>query len=223
MIAARNILTESVNSTNPGDGESLYTGKTSQKILGPHVMFDHFDIIAPFYDRVIHKLDLNRLIHLLKLPTRGRMLDAGGGTGRVSSRLRSLIDEIVVCDLSFSMLKQAKNKGLLLTVQTHAEKLPFPNESFERIVVVDALHHFCDQRESIQELLRVLKTGGRLVIEEPNIDNFIIKLLALAEKLALMRSRFCSCHEIVRMITDRGCNARVESDGRFFFWVVVEK
>jgi len=186
-------------------------------------MFDHFDVIAPFYDRVIHKLDLKRLTDLLKLPTRGRMLDAGGGTGRVSSRLRSMIDEIVVCDLSLSMLRQAKNKGRLLTVQTHVEKLPFPNESFERIVVVDALHHFCDQRESIQELLRVLKTGGRLVIEEPNIDNFVIKLVALAEKLALMRSCFCSSDEIVDMIKDQGFNARVESDGRFFFWVVVEK
>lgn len=186
-------------------------------------MFDHFDIIAPFYDRVIRKLDLKRLIHLLKLPVRGRMLDAGGGTGRVSSRLRSLVDEVVVCDLSPFMLKQAKNKGHLLTVRTHVEQLPFPNESFERIVVVDALHHFCDQRKSIQELLRVLKTGGRLVIEEPNIDNFLIKWLALAEKLALMQSRFCSSREIVRMITDRGFDARVESDGRFFFWVVVEK
>jgi demethylmenaquinone methyltransferase/2-methoxy-6-polyprenyl-1,4-benzoquinol methylase len=186
-------------------------------------MFDHFDIIAPFYDRVIHKLDLNRLTDLLKLPARGRMLDAGGGTGRVSSRLRSLIDEIVVCDLSLSMLKQAKKKGRLLTVQTHVEQLPFPNESFERIVVVDALHHFCDQRESIRELLRVLKTGGRLVLEEPNIDNFIIKWVALAEKLALMRSVFYSSDEIVDMIKDQGFNARVESYGRFFFWVLIIK
>jgi ubiquinone/menaquinone biosynthesis C-methylase UbiE len=186
-------------------------------------MFDHFDIIAPIYDRVIHKLDLKRLIRLLKLPTSGRLLDAGGGTGRVSSRLRSLVDEVVVCDLSLFMLKQAKNKGRLLTVRTHVEHLPFPNESFERIVVVDALHHFCDQRESIQELLRVLKTGGRLVIEEPNIDNFMIKWLALAEKLAFMRSRFCSSYEIIHMITDQGVNARVESDGGFFFWVVAEK
>ena len=186
-------------------------------------MFNHFDIIAPFYDRVIHKLDLKRLTDLLKLPTRGRMLDAGGGTGRVSSRLRSMIDEIVVCDLSLSMLRQAKNKGRLLTVQTHVEKLPFPDENFERILVVDALHHFCNQRESIQELLRVLKTGGCLVIEEPNIDNFIIKLVALAEKLALMRSCFNSSDELVDMIKDQGFNARVESDGRFFFWVVVKK
>jgi len=186
-------------------------------------MLHHFDIIAPFYDRVIHKLDLKRLINLLKLPARGRMLDAGGGTGRVSSRLRPMIDDVVVCDLSLPMLKQAKHKGRLWTAQSHIEQLPFPDESFDRILVVDALHHFCNQQQSIQELLRVLKTGGRLVIEEPNIDKFIIKWVALAEKLFLMRSHFSSSDEIVTMIKEQGFNAGVDSDNRFFFWVVVEK
>ena len=186
-------------------------------------MLHHFDIIAPFYDRIIHKLDLRRLINFLKLPASGRMLDAGGGTGRVSSRLRTMIDDVVVCDVSLPMLKQAKLKGRLWTVQSHIEQLPFPDDSFERILVVDALHHFCDQRQSIQELMRVLKTGGRLVIEEPNIDKFIIKWVALAEKLFLMHSHFFSSDEIVAMINDQGFKARVDKDNPFFFWVVVEK
>ena len=186
-------------------------------------MLHHFDIIAPFYDRVIHKLDLERLIKFLKLPARGRLLDAGGGTGRVSSRLRAMIDDVVVCDLSLAMLKQARHKGRLWTVQSHIEQLPFPDESFERIVVVDALHHFCDQWQSIRELMRVLKTGGYLVIEEPNIDNLIIKWIALAEKLFLMRSHFFASDEIVAMINEQGFKACVDKDDRFFFWVVVEK
>lgn len=186
-------------------------------------MLRHFDIIAPFYDRVIHKLDVKRLIDLLKLPARGRMLDAGGGTGRVSSRLRSMIDEVVVCDLSLPMLKQVLKKGRLSPVQSRIETLPFPDESFERIVVVDALHHFSDLRQSLQELLRVLKPEGRLVIEEPNIDHFLVKWVALAEKLFLMQSRFYSADEIFGMIKEQGLNVRVESDGRFIFWVVVEK
>ena len=90
-------------------------------------------------------------------------------------------------------------------------------------MVVDALHHFCDQRQSIQELLRVLKTGGCLVIEEPNIDKFIIKWVALAEKLFLMRSHFSSSDEIVAIINEQGFNAYVDKDDRFFFWVVFEK
>lgn len=186
-------------------------------------MLRHFDIIAPFYDRIIHKLDVKRLIDLLKLPARGRMLDAGGGTGRVSSRLRSMIDGVVVCDLSLPMLKQVLKKGRLSPVQSRIETLPFPDESFERIVVVDALHHFSDLRQSLQELLRVLKPEGRLVIEEPNIDHFLVKWVALAEKLFLMQSRFYAADEIVGMIKEQGLNVRVESDGRFIFWVVVEK
>lgn len=186
-------------------------------------MLRHFDIIAPFYDRVIHKLDVKRLIDLLKLPARGRMLDAGGGTGRVSSRLRSMIDEVVVCDLSLPMLKQVLKKGRLSPVQSRIETLPFPDESFERILVVDALHHFSDLRQSLQELLRVLKPEGRLVIEEPNIDHFLVKWVALAEKLFLMQSRFYASDEIVGMIKEQGLNVRVESNGRFIFWVVVEK
>jgi len=151
------------------------------------------------------------------------MLDAGGGTGRVSSLLRSMIDEIVVCDLSLPMLKQAKKKGRLSPVQSHIEKLPFPDESFERIVVVDAMHHFSNLEQSLQELLRVLKPGGRLVAEEPNIDHFIVKWVALAEKLLRMQSHFYFSDEIVGMIKDQGFNAGVESDGRFIFRVVVEK
>ena len=72
-------------------------------------MIDHFGILAPFYDRVIPPSDLNRL----RLPTTGRLLDAGGGTGRVSSQLRHLVDEVIISDSSALMLKQAQLKGQL--------------------------------------------------------------------------------------------------------------
>ena len=56
-----------------------------------------------FYDRVIPPSDLNRLRERLRLPTTGRLLDAGGGTGRVSSQLRHLVDEVIISDPSASM------------------------------------------------------------------------------------------------------------------------
>ncbi|OQY37129.1 MAG: hypothetical protein B6243_01300, partial [Anaerolineaceae bacterium 4572_5.2] len=68
----------------------------------------------------------------------------------------------------------------------HVERFPFPDNSFDRALVVDALHHFHNQEQAIAELVRVLKKGGRLVIEEPDIHRFAIKLVALAEKAALM-------------------------------------
>ncbi|MFN2222639.1 MAG: hypothetical protein ACK2UH_08815, partial [Candidatus Promineifilaceae bacterium] len=79
-------------------------------------MFDHFGILAPFYERVIAAPDVSRLSALLELPAAGRLLDAGGGTGRVSSQLRPMVDELIVTDVSYGMLAQAQAKsGLALS------------------------------------------------------------------------------------------------------------
>ena len=58
--------------------------------------------------------------------------------------------------------------------------------------MVDALHHVIHQGQTAREMYRVLKPGGRIVIEEPDIRKFGVKLIAVAEKLLLMRSHFLS-------------------------------
>ncbi len=172
---------------------------------------------------MIGQPDPERLRALLRLPTGGALLDAGGGTGRVSASLRGLVDRVVVSDLSPQMLRQASTKHGLTPVRAHAESLPFPSASFDRVLVVDALHHFCDQRDAITDLLRVLRPGGRLVIEEPDLRRFAVKLVAVAEKLALMRSRFYTPEAIRDMIATHGVAATIERDGRFAAWVIADK
>jgi len=186
-------------------------------------MLDHFGFLAPIYDRVIGPPDPTRLRELLRLPVEGRLLDAGGGTGRVSSQLRPLVDELFINDLSGKMLLQAQEKGMCCPTVVHVEKLPYADNSFERLLVVDALHHFCDQREAIVELVRVLKPGGRLVIEEPDLNRFAVKLIAVAEKVALMRSHFYYPNEIRDMVAAQGIPAFVETDGRFAAWIIADK
>ena len=186
-------------------------------------MLDHFSLLAPLYDRLIGPPNHEKLRDLLQLPSSGWMLDAGGGTGRVSSTLRHLIDHLVVSDLSRHMLQQAQRKGNICSIQAHVERLPFPDGTFERVLVVDALHHFCDQHESLSDLLRVLKPGGRLLIEEPNIHRFVVKGVALAEKLALMRSRFFSPQAIREIIASYGYDASIRDDDRFRAWIFVDK
>ena len=186
-------------------------------------MFDHFDFIAPLYDRIVRLSVSSRLCELLKLPTDGILLDAGGGTGRVSSRLRSVVEKLIICDFSLPMLKQAQAKHGLYSVQTRAEQLPFDDGTFDRVIVVDALHHFFDQQAAIRDIIRVLKPEGRLVIEEPDRNRWIVKILVVAEKMAFMRSRIHTMTEILDMVTAEGMTACIEHGNGFASWVVADK
>jgi ubiquinone/menaquinone biosynthesis C-methylase UbiE len=187
--------------------------------------FDHFSWLAPFYDRIFDGQGKQQLQSLLALPTQGRLLDAGGGTGRIAASLETQAGQLIVTDISAGMLQQATAKKCLDPLQTHVEYLPFPTNCFERIVVVDAFHHFCNQRQSAAELWRVLAPGGRLVIEEPNIETWTVKLLAIAEKLALMRSHFFGPEAIKEMFLTSHPDSRVNiyRDKNYTAWVVVQK
>ncbi len=185
--------------------------------------FDHFALFAPFYDRVFEFMEPTRLRALLRLPADGWLLDAGGGTGRVADALCGQADNIVVVDLSAAMLRETRQKACLAAARSHVERLPFPDAAFDRILVVDAFHHFCDQEEAAADLMRVLKPGGRLVIEEPNIELWSVKLVALAERLALMRSRFFSPADMRQMFEMLGGRAAVELDDGTTAWIVVDK
>ncbi|MDO9301402.1 MAG: hypothetical protein Q7T89_08460, partial [Anaerolineales bacterium] len=61
---------------------------------------------------------------------------------------------------------------------------------------------------------------GLLVIEEPDIRTFGVKLIALAEKLLLMRSHFLAPDEIMKLFPRGEKNIRAE-DGTA--WVIVRK
>jgi demethylmenaquinone methyltransferase/2-methoxy-6-polyprenyl-1,4-benzoquinol methylase len=80
----------------------------------------------------------------------------------------------------------------------------------------------CDQDETARELWRVLKTGGKLIIEEPDIKHWGVKLVALAEKIALMRSHFLSPAKIKDLYRDVTDNIQIHNDG-FNAWIVIEK
>jgi demethylmenaquinone methyltransferase/2-methoxy-6-polyprenyl-1,4-benzoquinol methylase len=185
-------------------------------------MFDHFGFLAPVYEKFITPKQPETIMRLLDLPINGTLLDVGGGTGRVSGFLSNQVGQIVLADLSEKMLFQSQGKDGLQPVCSHAEKLPFPNETFERIIMVDALHHVCDQDETGEELWRVLKPKGKIIIEEPDIHHWGVKLVALAEKIALMRSHFLAPQEILALFQEYTEKIQIHKEG-YNAWVVIEK
>jgi ubiquinone/menaquinone biosynthesis C-methylase UbiE len=169
---------------------------------------DHFDLVAGLYDRAGKFTPTEPLLGLLSLRPNNRLLDAGGGTGRVAVTLREMAGEVIVVDMSSGMLRRAAEKGLP-SVLAPAEFLPFASASMDRVIMVDALHHVKSQRLTISALWRVLAPGGRIVIIEPDIRKMSVKLIAVMEKMLLMRSHFLSGDAIASLFSNLGAKMRV--------------
>jgi ubiquinone/menaquinone biosynthesis C-methylase UbiE len=183
-----------------------------------------FNLVAPIYDHVINFNSATQLAELLMLDGSQTLLDLGGGTGRITTALAPHAARTFIADLSMPMLRQAHSKAIAHLINTSSNMLPFADNLFDAIVVVDALHHFSHQQQVIAELVRILKPGGRLVIEEPNIHQFGVKLVALAEKLALMGSHFHTPEQIHAMIAPHdNISVNIIHSDNHAVWVIAEK
>jgi ubiquinone/menaquinone biosynthesis C-methylase UbiE len=185
-------------------------------------LIDHFGLLAPFYERFIHPPQDIDWPSLLKISHSQSILDVGGGTGRVSQLISGNGHKIIVLDASLDMLGEAQAKGYLHPACGLSERIPFSQHTFDRILMVDAFHHLEDQVASGYELWRVLREGGRLVIEEPDIRQFAVKLIALGEKLLLMRSHFWQAERIASLFKDLPCQVQITRKNGSV-WIIVDR
>lgn len=110
---------------------------------------------------------LNMILEAAGERLSGRALVDGCGVGMYLHHMGEIIDDITGLDIEFSRLQVAKKQNDQL-VNGAGEALPFPTESFDLLLSHEVLEHVQDDRKAVEEILRVLKTGGRLVLFCPN-------------------------------------------------------
>jgi len=108
---------------------------------------------------------LRRLIEFLG-PRRGeRALDVACGPGIVTAALDQA--GLLSCgvDLTLEMLREAASRGGRF-VQGDTVRLPFKEAAFDVVVCRNSLHHVLDPAAAMREMTRVVRPGGRLVVED---------------------------------------------------------
>lgn len=124
--------------------------------------------------------DYERNVALKKLFKNGEVvLDLASGEGAVSEFLKSLGCEVTAFDISKEALKKAAKRGIR-TVQGNVEnKLPFKDQSFDAIFWGDNVEHLFLPGKTLNEIHRILKKNGRIIISTPNMGYWRYRLYYL--------------------------------------------
>ena len=130
-------------------------------------MSEKDDIIGNDYNAT-RKADpflVERLIHHLNPQKGQKFLDIGCGTGNYTIKLHQKGLDFIGIDPSSKMLKIALSKSSDIDWQLgKVEKIPFENNSFDGAIATLTIHHWSNLQIGFNELFRVLKPTGRLVI-----------------------------------------------------------
>lgn len=129
-----------------------------------------------------------------------RVLDIAGGSGDLSRLFVKKVGnsgEVILTDINASMLAVGRDRltddGVAVpALQCDAEKLPFPDQHFDCVMVAFGLRNMTHKETALAEMQRVLKVGGRLLVLEfsqiwkplaPVYDAYSFKLLPLMGKI----------------------------------------
>ncbi len=131
-----------------------------------------FDEVAPRYDLTNTVLSLGQdrgwrtAVNdaLLLLPGE-RVLDLAAGTATSSAALARTGAQVVGCDFSLGMLKVGRGRGVDL-VAGDALRLPFADGAFDAVTISFGLRNTADVQQSLIEMRRVTRPGGRIVVCE---------------------------------------------------------
>ena len=136
--------------------------------IGPSTAQGAFARQAQAYSRSPLQTDplrLSRLVDFVGPRSGERALDVACGPGIVTGALERAGLLVAGIDLTREMIREAVPRGGRY-VQGNVERLPFAGSSFDVAVCRNACHHFSEPQTVLREIARVLRPGGRAIVED---------------------------------------------------------
>ncbi len=140
-----------------------------------------FDDVAAIYDDILpshvnrHYLDKRKSFISRFLKQSYRILDVGCGTGKLITEL-SLNNTVNTygCDSSVEMMKNIGNQDKVRVICCKSDHLAYEPKSFDVVISVAVFHHLQSEEaviHTMQEMVRVTKKGGKIIIWDANPFN----------------------------------------------------
>lgn len=131
-----------------------------------------------------------------------KILDVGCGIGKYFRYFKDKgARELVGVDTGETLLKIGKEVNPFVnTVLARGEDLPFPNENFDVVLSMGLLEHFKDPYLILKEWVRVLKCGGLLIVETPNMLNLIFTIYKILNRKKLVWEHWWAPNDLIREI-----------------------
>ncbi|MBN2466735.1 MAG: class I SAM-dependent methyltransferase, partial [Deltaproteobacteria bacterium] len=126
-------------------------------------MYDNHEIV-PKARSSIHTV----IVDWLSTQERGKVLDAPAGYGHLSRQLKALGFDVVCGEIEPEIFKVKEMPCLYTDLN---RKIDSADETFDYVCCVEGLEHMTDPYKAVEELARVLKTGGVGIFSLPNYSN----------------------------------------------------
>jgi ubiquinone/menaquinone biosynthesis C-methylase UbiE len=156
--------------------------------------------------KLVKEYESKLILKMLQPETGDRILDAGCGTAVFTLDLLAAGIEVAGIDLSLPMLRRAGNKAAVYPfhmVQGDLRHLPFAKNSFDKTVSVTAIEFIEDAKGAVDELFRVTRPGGWIVVASLNsLSSWAVHRKAKAKKghPIFRHARFRSPEEMATLV-----------------------